>query len=76
MVFAQAQTWVYYVLATPDDPMSASRVLDDANRTNSTDDPRGNSLVRSMTFDVEAARIGKAVSHMTCKPELGRFSSV
>jgi hypothetical protein len=25
---------------------------------------------------VEAARIGKAVSHMTCKPELGRFSSV
>jgi hypothetical protein len=28
-----------------------------------------NSLVRSMTFDAEAARIGKAVSYMTCKPE-------
>ena len=23
----------------------------------------------SMTFDAEAARIGKAVSYMTCKPE-------
>ena len=70
--------WVHYVPATPDDLHERiAWVLDDANR----DEQHrmiheANSLVRSMTFDVEAARIGKAVSHMTCKPELGRFSSV
>jgi len=63
--------WVHYVPATPEDLHErVAWVLDDANR----DDQHrmihaANSLVRSMTFDAEAARIGKAVSYMTCKPE-------
>ena len=70
--------WVHYVPATPDDLHERiAWVLEDANR----DEQHrmiheANSLVRSMTFDVEAARIGKAVSRMTCKPELGIFTSV